>query len=111
MAINSPRIVAGPTVSREKSYINCLPLYLAVPTQYAIVQRWNVDTLSWESVTLLAGEIQGLIAVVTPGSFIANLYSAVNGSWVPVSIVSEFIDPGTGKEWDPLARFYTPLAS
>lgn len=111
MAINSPRIVAGSTISREKSYINCLPLYLAVPTQGLIVQRWNVNTGSWESVALQAGEIQGLIAVITSESLVVNLYSAVNGSWVPVSITSEFIDPGTGKEWDPLAQFYTPLAS
>lgn len=111
MAINSPRIVTGPTISREKSYINCLPLYLAVPTEGLAVERWNVNTGSWEFVALQAGEIRGLIAVVTSGSLIVSLYSAVNGSWVPVSIVSEFIDPGTGKEWDPLAHFYTPLAS
>lgn len=111
MGIESPRIVAGPTVSRENVYINCVPLYNAVPLNLAVVKKWNTSTLAWESVALEEAEITGLIAVVTPNSLIAELYIGINNSWIPVAINSEVIDPGTGKIWDPLARFYTPLAS
>lgn len=111
MGIESPRIVVGPTISRENVYVNCVPLYNAVPLDLVVVKRWNTSALTWEFVTLTEAEITGLIAVVTPNSLIAELYMGVNKSWVRVNINSEPIDPGTGAKWDPLAQFYTPLAS
>ena len=111
MAIESPRIVAGSTVPREESYVNCVPLYRAIPIAGVLVYTWNNLTNTWETI-LPDVPVEGQLAVVDPDSgFIASLHCYRSGQWVTVSINSEPIDASTGKTWDPLAQFYTPLAS
>lgn len=111
MAIEPARIVAGPTIAREKSPVHCLRLFDDVPDKLKVVREWNRDLSQWKAYTVTTDEILGMIAVQPAGSELVYLYVAVNSTWKLVSISSETIDPGTGKPWDPLAQFYTPLAS
>lgn len=111
MALEPPRIVAGPTVSRSESRINCLPIYTSLPLPGQSVFRWSVQLNTWESVTLDSADVYGLIAVTVPPSYVAELYVGISGAWHKAVSSSGEIDPSTGQPWDPLARFYNPLAS
>lgn len=111
MAINSARIVAGPTITREKSYVNCLPLYRAIPVDGTVVYFFNNSISAWEAIIPYTAPEGQLIAVEPESDAVISLYVRRSGAWVSVSINSEAVDSGTGKTWDPLAQFYTPLAS
>lgn len=111
MAIESAIIVAGPTVSRAEVRVHCLRMFDAVPNALTPVREWNRTLGQWKAIVLPRDEVSGMIAVQPSGSDIAYLYVAVNQVWKSVHISQEVIDPGTGKPWDPLAQFYSPLAS
>lgn len=114
MAIESPRIVAGPTVQRSYVPINCVQLVWSTPILGALNGFYDSATGEWLSTFMDAGVSDGhLLAVIDFANYRATLYawSASSAAWVPVVPVSEYVDPGTGEAWDPLARFYTPLAS
>ncbi len=111
MAIEKARIAAGPTVERAKARMVCLDLYTGVPSTGTVVRRWDRDTGTWEWFTKPVSNPVGLIGVIDQASNTAELYVGVNGAWTRVSLSTSTIDPATGKPWDPLAHFYTPLAS
>ena len=114
MAISSSRIVAGPTVARERVDVTVLDIWRDVPNPQGMVYYWNRDQAAWEyRVYDNSYSSNQLIAVLPTGSNIATLYvlESSSSSWKPVAIYSSVTDPRTGGNWDPLAGFYTPLAS
>lgn len=111
MTINQPRIVAGPTIARQESYVNCLPLYKTIPVTGALAYVWNNLDNMWDSVLVATFDEGQVIAIEPDSGSIASLYCYTSGQWTSVSVNSEPVDPNTGKTWDPLAQFYTPLAS
>lgn len=114
MAIDPPRIAAGPTVARERVDTTILDVWRDIPSSSVMVLFWNRDQEAWEyRVYDNSYPPNQLIAVLPVNSNIATLYllESSSSSWKPVAIYSSVKDPGTGRTWNPLARFYTPLAS
>jgi len=114
MAINPSRIAAGSTVTREQVNTTILDIWRGVPSSSGMVYFWNRDREAWEyRVYDNSYPSNQLIAVLPANSNIATLYllESSSNSWKPVAIYSSVTDPGTGGTWNPLAPFYTPLAS
>lgn len=114
MAISSSLIAAGPTVARERVGITILDIWRDVPVSTAAVNFWNRYERAWQQrIYDNSYPPNQLIAVLPANSNIATLYvlESSSNSWKPVAIYSSVIDPRTGGNWDPLAGFYTSLAS
>ena len=113
MAINKPIIDAGPTYSRED-------------VETVVCKITNTDPVNNAArIIVLDGKLQALSQIpLNEGQLLiyqngteltVTMYVAISISgalhWKQVVSVGEIVNNHTGQKWDPLARFYNPLAS
>ena len=115
MAIESNIVAAGPTVLREKTPVHVKAIKSTNGLTAGVVQpAWDPQLGDWISESVEIFPVHGqLIAVINPYSNEVAMYvgysatpSVSNSSvWKPVKLVSSFVNPDTGKTWDPLQNF------
>lgn len=112
MPISKPIIAAGPTVKRDRLKDTKLLISSALPG----TTRIYIDSSGQLSVDDQLPKREGQLFAYRNGSDPGvSLYVAVdmNGTleWKRVIPGLNIVNSNTGQSWDPLARFYNPLAS
>ena len=115
MTIESNIVAAGPTVPRGKTPVHAKVVKSTSGLSPGVVQpTWDPQLGDWVTKTVEVFPVHGqLIAVMNPYSNEVAMYvgysttpSVSNTSvWKPVKLVSLFVNPDTGKAWDPLQNF------
>ncbi len=114
MAIESNIVAAGPTVPRAKTPVHVETVRLNETFSPGIQLIWDPQLQDWTSQSLGAFPVHGqLVAVMDLFNNEVAMYvgysatpSVANtSSWKRVRVVSSFVNPDTGKTWDPLQNF------
>ena len=111
MSINPPLISAGPSVTRAQTKAVAVQLATAVPPG----SYFYMDPNGLPTAIEQPADIEGRIAVYRSGTDqFVQMYVVVDTGtgleWKPV-LNTTVENSYTGKAYDPLARYYDPLAS
>lgn len=104
MAVESNRLAVQATLKRSQTAVY-LPLYLFNET-FQQYEKYNQDTQQWDVVASFGTGVDGQIILFQPSSnalYVLKVW--FNGDWREVKITAVFINPDTGKPWNPLQNF------
>ena len=111
MSINSPAIAAGSSVTRSDTRAVASQVASEIPPASYLF----IDTDGLPTQVTQPADIEGKIAIYRSGTDqFVQMYVVVDTGqgleWKPV-VNAAITNSYTGKAYDPLARFYDPLAS
>ena len=112
MSIQQPYMTVGSTSTRANTKTVVLAIAGAIPPETYRVPSGDGTSVEVSQFPVTEGAV---VAHRQEGSSDVQLYVTVLVNnvpiWKPVIMIAEIVDPYTGKPFDPLARFYDPLAS